>query len=455
MDNEGQRTVSDHGIMVDVDDGLNSIWGIQCLDCNTTSYKFTPVAVEEGYIGVKGATRLNQCVRGVVCVCHYCGVGWHTDNLSRKRGTKQRMKYHFESSKKHKLAVLEAGGTNGEKHQQFVAEFEVKNCDMNIEGEAEPGPVGGEEGERESKSLEEADEDDCALFPSPSTKAEEAMIRNFTNNLVTLNYGLALLKGQGLSELVSNSIHHNKWCAVSPIDLLLFSSTARMTLTTTKKQKEDVAAILKVCSEREGRLANQNQILQKKIHELEQSRCGTDSRMPFVPTAIMGMMPLPDTPAKIRRLFLEGKYSLRKNLPMANIERMNDHHGYCSVKEALAVSMLHKSFVIAKIPTRHPSVVSAMWNSPVVVGLGVRASRRTNVDGLPILPIYLVIWVDDAERRKSIQNQKSLWHLTCTASPRSADVMNTLYISVGTKGSDHDEVISQFIDEVASMKDSA
>lgn len=45
------------------------------------------------------------------------------------RGTKQLMKYHFESSKKHKIAALEVDAIDGGKHWQFAAEFVVNDSE--------------------------------------------------------------------------------------------------------------------------------------------------------------------------------------------------------------------------------------------------------------------------------------------------------------------------------------
>lgn len=103
-----------------------------------------------------------------------------------------------------------------------------------------------------------------------------------------------MLNGNGLSELVLNSIHQNRNCAVSPIYLLLFSLTARMTLTTSKKQKENAASILKVCSDREDRFAYENDLLKMKLHALEQLRYEAKFRKQCVPIAMTEMMTLPD-----------------------------------------------------------------------------------------------------------------------------------------------------------------
>lgn len=65
-------------------EGLDSIRGIQYQDCQTMSYRFTPVVMEEVYNGVKAATTLSNCNGSNVCVCQYCGIGWYTDNIQMR-----------------------------------------------------------------------------------------------------------------------------------------------------------------------------------------------------------------------------------------------------------------------------------------------------------------------------------------------------------------------------------
>ena len=156
-------------------------------------------------------------------------------------------------------------------------------------------------------------------------------------------------------------------------------------------------------------------------------------------------IPVPCTKESLRSIFLDGKSSIKENIPHPCIKEDVTGHAYILPSECLVDCMAHgfldhnvsgKAVTYARLPSSTKAQELAAKD----------LTRRT---------IYLSLWCDDFEPNYSIKGGRgSVWLLTLTleSSDSGPTSIHHVYpIAVGLKGTDHNPVLRTLWEDLRSL----
>lgn len=167
-----------------------------------------------------------------------------------------------------------------------------------------------------------------------------------------------------------------------------------------------------------------------------------DQKLPAQQHAI----PVPTTKESIRSIFMEGKRSIKENLPHPFIYQDVVGHSYLLPSECIVDCMAHG--ILDQNITGKTSTYQHLPESKLAHELAERdPSTRT---------IYLSLWCDDFEPNYSTKaGRGAVWILTLTLESKEsgpAGVSHVYPIAVGLKGKDHNVVLRKIWDDLREIR---
>jgi hypothetical protein len=371
--------------------------------------------------------------------CPKCQIGWHHD--AEEERNHRRVKYHH---KHHHLDDEDLAVDLKDVSDTNVLLDDNNNDDCNDVGHLDhqtPAP----------------------LVLSNYVTPREAIIRSFHDHRYTMNFALESIEGgKPLSYLVAICVYQNALFSkdITDVDRKLFITAAKIALTGSSQSRENMGDLMMGCTLREEEMYRalcqkeiENRALRHLILRLSPTHQPSSADLP--PSLIPRRIPLPCTPNLIRSMFREGKFAYREVIPVQRSTSIAGH-AVNGIGSSLAHSLLNPDFVLAEIPKSVPRVTTALCQSPAAVAIRTEMEDEISIHGLvediPRLPIFLILWLDDAERMSSMRNRVSIWHLTGTISPSSSESIYTHYLANGNKGADHNPVVQTFVDELPSLQ---
>ena len=173
----------------------------------------------------------------------------------------------------------------------------------------------------------------------------------------------------------------------------------------------------------------------------------------------------PENYADLRRMYIDGEYSIAKQLPIPDV-RMIKGHSTVSILDVVADYLLKQDNLIDNI-TNYDNIIDNnittnnmhIFNSIRVKEIINNAMERVkNVDNqLPIIPLFLTLWSDDFDPNKSIKsNRQSVWIKTITIftiDMNGKKRSSTYPLTLAMKGSQHEVVEEYYMQQVSSLKE--
>ena len=162
---------------------------------------------------------------------------------------------------------------------------------------------------------------------------------------------------------------------------------------------------------------------------------------------------LPTTDADIRSMYLSGRHSVVKNLPIPKVECI-ENHSFCSIRSCLTDFLMSgKSPPKIKRNPRNGDSVFKIEESIMALYIANRVyvdmNPKNNED---IIIILGILWSDDFDPNSSLKsNRGSAWVKTLTLisdDKKCNDETNTYTISLGHKGYDHDKIEQKIVSEL-------
>lgn len=171
---------------------------------------------------------------------------------------------------------------------------------------------------------------------------------------------------------------------------------------------------------------------------------------------------VPRTRNDIRRLFVEGKYSIVENLPYPPIRNHIPHHAVVSVIDCLRDFLAHCNsgsvccFCLDGTERQQSTIVTHTSLSQRVNNIySMLSSSRPSESSIKPIVLLCVLWSDDFEINYSQKsNRGSCWMKTMTflANDGKQDLRHTYPLAVGHKGINHDLVNKYIEDEVQYLR---
>ena len=174
------------------------------------------------------------------------------------------------------------------------------------------------------------------------------------------------------------------------------------------------------------------------------------------PSPVKVFTTLPTTIQAMRRLYLDPKYGIIRNLPRPTVTVVGGH-GYVSLKECIADMLAHgEELDIITSDSPATSVTRKMSESPRARKIYENAKIIFGASIERVLVIYFNEWSDEFEPMYSSKsNRCSTWIKTITISPPSDRIhklSHTYTIAVGRKGSNHEVVERLLADEMKQLQ---
>ena len=163
---------------------------------------------------------------------------------------------------------------------------------------------------------------------------------------------------------------------------------------------------------------------------------------------------LPTSTNSIRSRYVEGKFSILKNLPRP-VVRCIDAHGYVSLKDCIADILAHGlELDIITVQAEQVLDVSKISESKYAREIFDRASSL--YPGEKVVVLYFNEWSDDFEPLYSSKGTRgSTWLKTVTIAPppdKLHSLCNTYPIAIGKKSANHELIERQFALEMLQLR---
>lgn len=237
----------------------------------------------------------------------------------------------------------------------------------------------------------------------------------------------------GLQYLVSRSYHDTKFVmpGITTDDVELHLSLAALCMDISRTQRYMLQKVLQTVV----RATTQSSALQL-----------TESPLHSVP----------QTDAQLRSLYLEGRSSIKHNLPHPRVDSVHGH-AFVSLKEVIR-DMLGRGTAVecgndeeqdANAPVRR--VVDSKRYKEIL-----KRARECHPDQPDVLVLWMNEWSDDFEPNNTKGNRGSVWLKTvtiCSCHDNKHCTDNTYPIALGPKGSNHDPIEDKFASELISLSD--
>ena len=165
---------------------------------------------------------------------------------------------------------------------------------------------------------------------------------------------------------------------------------------------------------------------------------------------------LPTTDADIRSMYLSGRHSVVKNLPIPKVECI-ENHSFCSIRSCLTDFLMS-----GKLPPkikRNPTNGDSMFNieeSVMAIDIADRIYMEMNSTNKEDIIIMLgILWSDDFDPNSSLKSDRGLpWVITLTLisdDKKCNDETNTYIISLGHIGCDRYNIEQKIVSELKEL----
>lgn len=185
----------------------------------------------------------------------------------------------------------------------------------------------------------------------------------------------------------------------------------------------------------------------------------------YVKKQIVPVTNLPEHYNGIRRMYIDGDYSLAKHLPIPEVLMMNEH-SYVSIFDVIADFLLRENDIIDDISNYNIIVESNVigndmhiFKSEKIKEIIIDANQRLQTLGNvtnSIVPIFLTFWSDDFDPNKSIKNNRqSVWIKTMTVftiDKFGTKRSSTYPLTLSLKGKNHEEVENYYMNQIMCLK---
>ena len=161
---------------------------------------------------------------------------------------------------------------------------------------------------------------------------------------------------------------------------------------------------------------------------------------------------LPTTDADIRSMYLSGRHSVVKNLPIPKVECI-ENHSFCSIRSCLT-DFLMSGKLPPKIERNQANGDSVFKIEESIMALDIADRIYMDMNSTnkeDIITILEILWSDDFYPNSSLKsNRESAWVKTLTLisdDKKCNDETNTYIISLEHKGSNHDKIERKIVSD--------
>ena len=156
---------------------------------------------------------------------------------------------------------------------------------------------------------------------------------------------------------------------------------------------------------------------------------------------------VPENESRARNAFLIGKNSLNENLPLMNVESLDENHAYIHLDEVIRHFLLHGEDSEC-FETERGRICDTKNYKNVMKDCPKDA-----------VAIGLIDWSDDAQSSKSVKVKGSTWIKTVSFLPPLNDCSESIYytkpICIGNANANHECVEKSFQEDLKKLKDSS
>ena len=265
---------------------------------------------------------------------------------------------------------------------------------------------------------------------------------NSFDRIETYNYySFNELKGDGAAFLVSNALcgTSNAYEFMETDDITLHLLMAKFVKTLSRLQRVEFALIMEMLNDQyEGNSTNctksatkSDAVKKKSLHTF-----------------------IPNSDAQLRKRYISGERSIVKNLPLPNIQLI-DNHSYVSIRQCIA-NFLASGKMPHKINTSKTNGVRCITESKMAKYVLDRA-QKANSNVLPenIVTLLALQWSDAFDPNSSIKsNRGAVWIKTVTFISETYNENrrnDTIPIAIGLKSESHDIVERYFVEEIKEL----
>jgi hypothetical protein len=164
---------------------------------------------------------------------------------------------------------------------------------------------------------------------------------------------------------------------------------------------------------------------------------------------------IPTSFAELRKLIIDGKYSVFKNLPLPTISSVNEH-AVLSIADCLADALAH-----GLVMPDYKNVLSNFSDSSILNLVSSNRSRllfnkhKATTGTLSSQMVQMLLWSDDFEPNYSIKaNRQSVHIITCSFVQPMNETKSLFYtypIAISKKGSDVSEVYERIFSDLKKL----
>ena len=170
----------------------------------------------------------------------------------------------------------------------------------------------------------------------------------------------------------------------------------------------------------------------------------------------------PTTFLEINQYYTKNSTAIIPNLPIPSIYIKHDHI-YVSIKEIISLVLASGHEIDGCFLNSPPGLVSSLYYESSLLSKTLISQQRIihfrdklQSSNVSPLIIFTSIWSDDFEPNSVKKTKSSIWMKTLTICPRDyqqTSKHHTYIISLGPKGSNHNEVNQLFEEEFKSLQD--
>ena len=254
-------------------------------------------------------------------------------------------------------------------------------------------------------------------------------------------YSFNELKGDGAAFLVGNALcgTSNAYEFMETDDITLHLLMAKFLKTLSRHQRVEFALIMEMLKDQyEGNSTNCNKSAKKSNGVDKKSLCTF----------------IPNSDAQLRKMYISGERSIVKNLPLPNIQII-DNHSYISIRQCIA-NFLASGKMPHKVNTLKKNGVRCITESKMAKYAVDRAQKaNSTVSPENIVTLLAMQWSDAFDPNSSIKsNRGAVWIKTVTFISETYNENrrnDTIPIAIGLKSESHDVVERYFVEEINEL----
>ena len=170
---------------------------------------------------------------------------------------------------------------------------------------------------------------------------------------------------------------------------------------------------------------------------------------------------IPTDSAAMRRNYIDGRYSITKQMPYPEPSKLDNFHSYVSLVDCIQHMFMHgASYFDHNAADIHSPNNGHHCISHCLMAKQIRKTQTTRLakKTTRYVDLDLIEWSDDFEPRNSVKRGRgSIWvKVVSVVAPVGSKNLerNTFLIAVGEKGADHSVVEQKFAEELQTLRTS-